>query len=729
VPLHPGKSQAVISENIREMRHAGHPENVSVAAAMNEARKSRAEGGPTERSLSPLGLYSHAADVARSLPQAKGTTPQMLAMLTARGVKPEEMKWAGQPAQPNMTREKLAAHFQQNMPQLQETILGDLTPEQKAQGYAVEEDGEITRPTTVRGPFPQRPKFAQYTLPGGSNYREVLMHLPDLELPPVPKEWHKQHQDLFNKVSNRIPSPDDARRYKEIRDRIFEREKEIRKSRENNFKSPHWDIPNVVAHLRLNDRKDHEGRPHLHIEELQSDWGQKGRKEGFREANDPRLMEYKKLEKEANALHEEMTRRHLADRSWWGSEEHKAMAARWREMDARLHSEFHHQTTREISAVPSAPYVTSTQGWTDLGLKRALIEAARGNYSHLSWTPGEEQAKRYDLSKHVDSLHYDPDQEEGKIVGFKNKQKILDEHWIKPDRLPDYVGKDVAKRLLEQPRKVHKLYERYDTAKTPSLVHSLEGQDLHIGGEGMRSYYDKIVPTQLMKIAKKLDPQAKLGTSRIPIEQQHSEVPSLEITPRMRSAILQGLPAYEHGGYVPKADGGSLTQLSNVRQARQLPHFGPPHHVPHATKLHTGPVHSAVAGRTDHVPTHVPNGSYVIPADIVSGLGEGNSMAGFRHIKRMFAELRRKYGGLPYSGDTAPYGQHGGPYGMHSRGGATHGVPVVLAGGEHVLSPEEVGLAGGGDTATGHKVLDSFVKQYRAKLVKTLKGLPPPRQD
>ena len=54
-------------------------------------------------------------------------------------------------------------------------------------------------------------------------------------------------------------------------------------------------------------------------------------------------------------------------------------------------------------------------------------------------------------------------------------------------------------------------------------------------------------------------------------------------------------------------------------------------------KMHTGPIHSAVAGRTDHLPTHVPSGSYVIPADIVSSMGEGNTMAGFKNIRRMFS--------------------------------------------------------------------------------------------
>ena len=66
---------------------------------------------------------------------------------------------------------------------------------------------------------------------------------------------------------------------------------------------------------------------------------------------------------------------------------------------------------------------------------------------------------------------------------------------------------------------------------------------------------------------------------------------------------------------------------------------------------------------------------------------------------------------------------------MHSKGGSTDGVPVVLAGAEYVLSPHEVASAGEGDMDAGHAALDEFVKQYRAKTVKTLKGLPGPRRD
>ena len=146
-------------------------------------------------------------------------------------------------------------------------------------------------------------------------------------------------------------------------------------------------------------------------------------------------------------------------------------------------------------------------------------------------------------------------------------------------------------------------------------------------------------------------------------------------------------------------------------------------------KLHVGALRSHVAGRTDHIPTQVPSGAYVIPADIVSGMGEGNTSAGFEHIRRMFS-------GVPYGGDGGPYGQNDGPYGMgepHAKGGSAQGsgepVPVVLAGGEYVLPPHWVSWAGDGDMETGHRVLDKFVVKYRKKLVETLKGLPGPRRD
>lgn len=137
---------------------------------------------------------------------------------------------------------------------------------------------------------------------------------------------------------------------------------------------------------------------------------------------------------------------------------------------------------------------------------------------------------------------------------------------------------------------------------------------------------------------------------------------------------------------------------------------------PASPKMHTGPIHSVVAGRTDHLPMHVPSGSYVIPADIISAMGEGNTMAGFKVAKGIFSRPVPFMSGLPYVGKAD--------------GGETRGaVPIVAAGGEYVIHPDDVAHIGKGDMDLGHRILDAFVKKMRGKTIQTLKGLPGPKKD
>lgn len=138
------------------------------------------------------------------------------------------------------------------------------------------------------------------------------------------------------------------------------------------------------------------------------------------------------------------------------------------------------------------------------------------------------------------------------------------------------------------------------------------------------------------------------------------------------------------------------------------PFFGSPAEAV-TEKVHIGPIHSPVAGRTDHLPMHVPSGAYVIPADIISAMGEGNTMAGFRVADQIF-------------GDQLSASKM-------ADGGSISGVPIVAAGGEYVIHPENVVKLGGGDMDHGHGILDSFVKKMRAKTVQTLRKLPGPKRD
>jgi hypothetical protein len=137
-----------------------------------------------------------------------------------------------------------------------------------------------------------------------------------------------------------------------------------------------------------------------------------------------------------------------------------------------------------------------------------------------------------------------------------------------------------------------------------------------------------------------------------------------------------------------------------------------------------------VSGRTDHLNMHVPNGSYVVPADVVSAHGEGSTIAGFKVMRRLF-------GGLPYGNRAGgPYGQGAGPYGQPLASGgpanddaAEEGVPIVAAGGEYVIHPAAVREVGKGDLSAGHGILDEWVKRSRAELIRTLRNLPGPAKS
>ena len=152
-------------------------------------------------------------------------------------------------------------------------------------------------------------------------------------------------------------------------------------------------------------------------------------------------------------------------------------------------------------------------------------------------------------------------------------------------------------------------------------------------------------------------------------------------------------------------------------------------------KTFKGPIVSAVPGRTDNHFGHVPSGSYVIPADIVSSHGQGNTLAGMNALHQKFRMGSNNSMGtqLPFGGNRLAKGYKLAKGGSNSHVGKP--VPVRLAGGEVVLTPQEVHetmcrLCKRKMTLDeAHKEMDKWVINERKKLRKTLAKLPGPARD
>ena len=529
-----------------------------------------AETTAQARQLNDIGLYSHAAEQANTL-QPRGDAKQMISTLkNMPGVKAEELQNAGLlDAQGNVhpewadrgkiTNTDLADHLQSSMPQVQETILGFNPSEVAAarakaesQGNNWDELGPVNQGRYIRSVSGRRltdyqddPKYAQYTLPGGENYREVLLTTPVVG--EKGDALNKIAQNMFGKnYTDLMGNNSDNAKMRLAVQREYQNqygESGLSAEQSSMFRSNHWDDPNVLAHLRMSDRTGPNGEKILHVEELQSDWGQKGRDNGFK-SNDVNINDlqnqYKELDQKRKETYDQLINEGSASvTSVYDHPDFKQITDKLAGLDQQI--------KKANNAVPSAPYVTNTGSWTDLALKRALKEAAEGGYDKLVWTPGSEQAQRYDLSKQIDRLEYIPTSKE--LIGVKNNQGVFHKT-IEPNEIENYAGKEIAKNLLAQPIQG----EEYVFGG----FHALSGQDLSVGGEGMKSYYNSIVPKQLQKITKQYDPSAKVGYTDVMLPPSDKAgtnnppiaAPGIDITPQMRETIMRGQKAFKRGGEI-----------------------------------------------------------------------------------------------------------------------------------------------------------------------------------
>ena len=128
---------------------------------------------------------------------------------------------------------------------------------------------------------------------------------------------------------------------------------------------------------------------------------------------------------------------------------------------------------------------SKTTDYVKLAWKVALKEAVKQGVDKIAWTTGEQQNDRYDLSKQVDRVTWEYEKGLSKDIGtvtlYKDGKEVGGET-IPTSKLPDVIGKELAKKILEQEEKQSDFNKYYNQKE-------LRGKGLQVGGSGMKGFY------------------------------------------------------------------------------------------------------------------------------------------------------------------------------------------------------------------------------------------------
>ena len=424
-------------------------------------------------------------------------------------------------------------------------------------------------------------KHSGYQLGGGENYKELVLKLPQKELTKryeifpevINGETRYGIRDeetgtLINSWNSLSDTP--ASKFYRTEEEAHRALRTIPTKEKALFQqSSHFPDKNPLLHVRFNDRIDADGGRQLFIEELQSDWAQAGREKGFLPKASERITEipegYTKIVIPRGELFADQqfgtTVNNDTDRYViFDSRGEQITSANTRESQAEVEAlNYINDQALRTGQVHPAPFVTSTDKWTDLGLRRMLRWAVDNGYDSVGWTTGLQQVNRYETAfrQQVKSLKFDDlslepqlykNPETGEVdyrdgwdyedsEGFT--QNAVDDGDVVPvarwggnkiDSGEDW--EDTSELLLEiglpNGGQTHIAFEKRDSKWVTSNEYEgdiqplekvvgkdvakrfyegetfFEGDDLTIGGEGMKESYDRIIPKRMKEIARKM---------------------------------------------------------------------------------------------------------------------------------------------------------------------------------------------------------------------------------
>lgn len=216
--------------------------------------------------------------------------------------------------------------------------------------------------------------------------------------------------------------------------------------------------------------------------------------------------------------------------------------------------------TSEGGEVPDAPFVKDTKAWTSLLMKRAIAYAQSLGIDRISWTHGDQQVERYKLSKQIDSVVYVKNKRTGltTISAMKGGRTLIDKE-VPQKEVSGLLGKSVAEQID------HNHGVELDNEHETSGI--ISGLDLDIGGDGLRNYYNSIVPSVAKSIV------GKDAVRLMHIEQTGDQLGFVVPESVQRQVEEDGLPLFSRKDYASQfGDLDPRTQEIALTKG----HFSPP---------------------------------------------------------------------------------------------------------------------------------------------------------
>jgi len=177
---------------------------------------------------------------------------------------------------------------------------------------------------------------------------------------------------------------------------------------------------------------------------------------------------------------------------------------------------------KKDSSIADMPFKQTTQ-WINLAMRRMMRYAAENGFDRIAWTTGEQQVDRYDLSKQVDRIIIDENGGVYDIIVYPKGKQTSEtlKDGIAENELADYVGKEIAEKAISD------------------KGGDFTGDDLKVGGHGMKWFYDQILPKAVQKLGKPFGARVenielpKIGTQQ-----------SIPVTDAMIKSVSEGVPLF-----------------------------------------------------------------------------------------------------------------------------------------------------------------------------------------